>query len=90
MDDAFIRKCLDSIEFDAEFLVVETVPRTAGQQSWFHHEAGESHGELQETLEGLRGRHVAVGAYPPWQADSQDVLSAYVPKPDGRVTAGSY
>jgi hypothetical protein len=90
VEDEFIGKCLNSVEAGSEFLVVGTAPRTAGSQSWFHHEAGESHEELREALEGLRGEVVAVGEYPPWLDNSLHVISAYVPEQDGNVRAGVY
>jgi hypothetical protein len=90
VDDEFIRKCLNSVQAGSEFLVVETAPRTAGNHSWFHHQAGESHEELREVLEGLRGEGVAVGEYFPWLEDSPNVISACVAKKDGSVRAGVY
>lgn len=90
VDDEFIGKCLNSVQAGSEFLVVATAPRTAGNQSWFHHEAGESHEELREVLEGLRGEAVAVGEYPPWLEHSLNVISACVPEQDGSIRAGVY
>jgi hypothetical protein len=90
VDDEFIGSCLNSISNGKEFVVVETVPRTAGRASWFHDEAGESHGELREALEDSRGRHVAVGEYPKWLDDGQDVISGYIPDSDGIVRSGAY
>ena len=90
VDDAFINECLSDIHDGAEFLVVETVPRTAGRHSWFHSEAGETHEELRESLEDSRGSPVAVGEYPPWLEDSPEVISGYVPDADGVVRIGAY
>jgi hypothetical protein len=90
VDEEFIAKCLSFIPADSEFLVLETVPRAAGKQSWFHHEAGETHDELRQALEGLRGKPVAVGQYPPWLEDSPDLISGYVPNRDGIVRLGVY
>ena len=90
VDDEFIGKCLNFIPAGSEFLVLETDPQMATQQWLFHHEAGESHDELQKVLEGLRGRLVAVGAYPQWLKDSPDVISAFVPHQDGTIKAGVY
>ncbi|HYM78930.1 MAG TPA: hypothetical protein VE377_23355 [Candidatus Dormibacteraeota bacterium] len=90
VDDEFIGKCLSFIPGGTEFLVLETDPRMATQQWLFHHQAGASTDELQQALEGLRGRLVAVGEYPQWLKDSPDVISAYVPKQDGTVKAGVY
>lgn len=55
VDDGFIDVCLRNIPDGSEFVVVETVPRTTGQYSWFHDEAGETHKELRESLEASRG-----------------------------------
>jgi len=90
VDDAFIESCLSSIPDGAEFVVVETVPRTAGRHSWFHQSAGEPHAELREALEDSRGSPVAVGVYPPWLQEGPDVISAIVPDEHGVVTRGVY
>ena len=36
----------------------------------------ESHEELREELERLRGCAIAAGVYPPWLEDNEDVISA--------------
>jgi hypothetical protein len=90
VDDEFIEKCLNSVQTGSEFLVLRPTPRTSGNQSWFDYGAGESHEELREMLEGLRGEPVAVGEYPPWLEDSLNVISAYVPEHDGSVRKGVY
>lgn len=73
VDDEFIRNCLSLIPVGSEFLILETDPRRATRQWLFHHEAGESLDELQQALDELRGRLVAVGEYPQWLKDSPDV-----------------
>src|SRR5215813_282674 len=90
VDDEFIRKCLDYIPDGSEFLVVETVERSAGRAKWFHHSAGESHAELQDALERSRGKAVAAGEYPPWLQEAPDVISAIVPSRYGIVEPGIY
>jgi len=90
VDDEFIGKCLSFIPAGSEFLVLETDPRMAVQQWFSYYEAGESHDELRQVLEGLRGRLVAVGEYPQWLRDCPDVISAFVPNQDGVVKAGVY
>jgi hypothetical protein len=90
VDDAFIDACLRNIPDGSEFVVVETVRRTAGQYSWFHNAAGETQEELRESLEASRGSPVAVGEYPPWLEDSPDVISGYVPDEDGVARTGVY
>jgi hypothetical protein len=90
VDDAFIDQCLRNIQDGSEFVVVETVRRTAGRYSWFHDEAGETHEELRESLEAARRSPVAVGEYPPWLEDNPEVISGYVPDEDGVVRTGVY
>jgi len=90
VDDEFISKCLNNIPDGAEYLVAETVQRTYGSQSWFHHSAGMSHGELREELKTSRGTRVAVGLYPDWLEDNENVISAVVPDEDGVARVGIY
>jgi hypothetical protein len=90
VDDSFITACLGGIPDGSEFLVADTILRTAGRASWFHHGAGESHAELREELESLRGHTVAAGLYPPWLEDTDDVISAVVPDEHGVVRTGAY
>jgi hypothetical protein len=90
VDDAFVNECLRIIPDGSEFVLVETVRRTAGRYSWFHDEAGTTHEELRESLEASRGSPVAVGEYPPWLEDSPDLISAYVPGEDGVPRTGVY
>jgi len=88
VDDEFILRCLSSIPDGSEYLVVETVRRVS--RSWFHHDAGISHVELRDDLEECRGALVAVGLYPDWLEDTDDVVSAIVPDEDGVVRPGIY
>ena len=90
VDDQFITTCLNNIPDGVEFLIKETGLRTAGCASWFHHTNGESHSELREGLKDSRGLHVAVGRYPPWLVDTDDVISAVVPDEYGIVVTGIY
>ena len=90
VNEQFITTCLDNIPDGSEFLVKETGLRTAGCASWFHHTNGESHTALREELEDSRGLHVAVGRYPPWLVDTDDVISAVVPDEYGIVVTGIY
>jgi hypothetical protein len=89
VDDAFIQACLAAIPDGTEYVVAETGLTTAGGQSWFHHASGTSHGELRDSLERSRGKSVLVGEYPPF-TDSDAVVTAYVPDPDGVVRPGAY
>jgi hypothetical protein len=89
-DDEFIGKSLTAVRDGSEFAVVETVLTKLGRHSYFKFRAGETHDELREALEDMRGAPVAVGQYPPWLEDSADVISAYVPHANGQVTCGIY
>lgn len=88
--DAFIARCLSSIPDGSEYLVVETDRRVADGRSWTHDASGVSHAELRDDLEDCRSAPVAVGLYPNWVEDSNDVISAYVPDEDGIVRPGAY
>jgi hypothetical protein len=90
VDDDFVASCLSCVPDSSEFLVLETARRAYGEQSWFHWMDGETHAELREALEGSRGARVAVGPYPPWLVDSDDVISAIVPDENGIVRVGVY
>lgn len=90
VDDNFIASCLNNIPDGSEYLVVESVRRVYGRMSWFHHASGESHAELRGDLEDSRSASVAVGLYPPWLQDTNDVMSAVVPDERGVVTGGVY
>ena len=90
VDEGFIATCLSRVPYGSEFLVLETEHRAYGKNLWFHWEAGETHRELLEALEGSRGAPVAVGPYPPWLGDTDDVVSAIVPDEDGQVRLGVY
>lgn len=90
VDDSFITSCMAHVPNGSEFLVVEATRRTYGRASWFHWAAGDSHEELRQELEGLRGCLVAVGPHPPWLEDTDDVISAVVPDEQGVVRAGAY
>jgi hypothetical protein len=84
VDADFISTCLNALPENSKFLVLETRGRDA------HWVAGETHAELRNELQQLTGRPVAVGPYPPWLADTTDVISAVVPDEDGVVTRGIY
>lgn len=65
----------------------------AAREPYFNtsqHFAGETHQELCEHLADEAGEAVAVGLYPDWSDDSDDVISAIVPNADGTVTVGIY
>jgi hypothetical protein len=90
VDEKFIAACLNHIPDGSEFLVVETERRAHGKHSWFHWLAGETHAELRDALAESVGVPVAVGPYPPFPEDSDDVISAIMPDQDGLVRIGTY
>ena len=90
VDEVFIASCLIGVPDGSEFLVIETVRRAIGEKSWFHYEAGETHAELLDALENSLGASVAVGPYPPWVRDTDEVVSAIVPDENGLVRIGVY
>ena len=74
----------------SDFVVLETTRRTYGKKSWFHWTEGGSHAELRVALEDSGGAPVAVGPYPPWLVDTDDVISAIVPDERGIAVVGVY
>jgi len=90
VDEDFIRRAVALVPDGAEFLVVGLEPVRYGEASWFPKSAGETHEELRESLRDLHGELVAVGPYPPWLEDGEEVTSAVIPNPDGSVTTGVY
>jgi hypothetical protein len=84
VDADFISTCLNVLPENSEFLILETRGRDA------HWAAGETHAELRNELQDLTGRSVSVGRYPPWLADTTDVIAAVVPDREGVVTRGIY
>jgi hypothetical protein len=87
VDDDLIRAAGKLFPDDAEFLILDLEPQEGG---WSDHTAGVGHLELEESLNELRGHRVAVGLYPPWLYDSDDVMEAIVPDRDGVVRRGIY
>jgi hypothetical protein len=90
VDDGFVANCLSAIPDGAEFLVLEIAWRSVGKVRWSHWLAGETHAELCEALEDSRGISVAVGPYPPWLAETDDVIGAVVPDEHGTLKVGPY
>lgn len=93
VDDEFIDRCLNSIPAGVEYLVVETIKRpyvTEPWNQWHRHNDGDSREELRTALEDSRGVEVAVGYYPSWLEDNEDVVSAVVPDEHGGTSSGVY
>jgi hypothetical protein len=90
VDDDFIAACLKAIPDGEEYLITETVRRIDGRASWYRNAAGTTHAELVEDLNESRQRPVAVGVYPPFVEDTDDVISAVVPDENGNTRGGAY
>lgn len=90
VDADFINQALASIPDGTEYLLVGLELITVGKAWWFYDSAGETHAELSEELEGQFGQLVAVGPYPPWLEDNEDIVSAVVPDSDGSIHTGVY
>jgi hypothetical protein len=90
VNDDFIRQALQLIPENQEYLIVGLERVTYGTQSWHPKAAGESHEELADDLRDFQGNPVAVGPYPPWLEDNDEVVSAVIPNSDGSVTTGVY
>ena len=53
--------------------------------------ACDTHAELLETLQDLVGVPVSIGLYVPWhRPDTENMISAIVPLPDGTIRRGIY
>lgn len=90
VDDELIRKAIAVIPDGSEFLIAGLDCIHCGPASWIPHWAGETTAELAEDLKDNRGQRVAVGLYPPWLIDNEDVSSAVIPESDGTVVTGVY
>ena len=90
VDDDFVRKALTLISDGDEFLILGLRPVKYGSVSWYSSVAGETHSNLLEELLDRLDEPVALGPYPPWIEDADDVISAVVPNQDGSITGGVY
>ena len=90
VDEAFIEQAKSSYIADTEYLIAGLDRIYCGAANWIDFSAGESVVELEEDLRDRLGARVAVGAYPPWLHDNDEVISAVVPHPDGSVERGVY
>jgi hypothetical protein len=90
VDDSFVAEAVALIAPDTEYLIAGLEPKRYGVASWLNFSAGVGPAELKEDLANDLGELVAIGAYPPWLEDNEDVHSGIVPDPDGSVVAGAY
>jgi hypothetical protein len=82
VDELFVVQCLASIAEGAEYLVLDI------ESNDFR--AGETHDELRADLKECLGHLVAVGPYPPFCLDSDEIITAYVPDQNGVIKIGVY
>jgi hypothetical protein len=90
VNDDFIHHALALVPDGTEFVIVGLERVRYGECAWYPHTDGETSAELCQELREKRGELVAVGLYPPWLEDGENVISAVVPNPDGAVTTGVY
>ncbi len=90
VDNEFVKAALAQIPEDTEYLISGLEPAAYGKASWFRFTGGVGLAQLQEDLADHIGEKVAVGIYPPWLYDTDDVISAVVPEQDGSVVVGVY
>ena len=88
VDDELIGRALECIANGSEYLIAGLSKETCGKASWFPDCVGSSHNELSEDLNDMRGKSIALGNYPQWQVDGDEVVSALVPDLDGSLHAG--
>ena len=90
VDNDFIAQCLNQIPEGSEYLVLDSERTVRDQYSHFYWTAGETHAELREELLDLRNRRIAVGMYPPWLYDNEEVISGVMPDENGETMTGAY
>lgn len=94
VDDNFIERACGLILDGREYLIV-CMEKSVLDYPHYHHEyydydAGETHEELREDLNGVRGKAVAVGLYPPWAEENEYVTDAVVADADGEIRFAAY
>ena len=90
VDERFINNAMELLPEGKEWLTVALELTVAGSRSWFHSGDGITQASLREELEDCAGTLMAVGPHPSWLQDSETVVSAVVPQPDGTVVTGAY
>ena len=90
VNEEFIDTSLAHIPDGVEYLIAGLERVSYGKASWFVFLSGENHVELSQDLRESLSEKVAVGVYPPWLHDNDDVTSAIVPEDDGSVVFAAY
>lgn len=91
IDDEFIRQALDHVVDGTDFLIAGLELYTYGDLfSYYPYRDGVSHDELKEGLVDYYGEEVAVGPYPPWLHDTDEVIEGVIPNADGYISEGAY
>ena len=93
VDVDFVSRALQTLPdfpYKDEYLIAGLELVHAGAASWYHFAAGTSLEEFKEDLSYCEGQMVAVGIYPDWLEDNDNVISAVIPEADGTVITGIY
>jgi hypothetical protein len=90
VDESFMKAALTVIPENSEYLIVQSAPQASRGYGYSVFISGEGLTELSADLARFAGEEVAVGVYPLWEFDSDHVISAIVPDPDGSVVIGIY
>lgn len=90
VDARFIEIALETIQDEEEYLLAGLERVNYGAMSWHRFSSGVGSEELKESLSECEGETVALGVYPPWLEDNDEVVSAVVPEADGTVITGIY
>jgi len=90
VDDEFIKEAKALITDGDEYQIIGLELTKIGKASWYHEASGNQHAELCDDLESVRGELIAFGKVPNWFKDSDTIISAVVPEPDGTVICGVY
>ena len=88
VDNDLIQRVLALIPDRTEAMVADRIePPDTSQYVW----PCDTHAELIEVLDDLRGEPAAIGPYATWRLpDSDTMISALVPLPDGTLERGVY
>jgi hypothetical protein len=94
VDDALIGEALGLMPDGSEYLLLNLERKRYDSKGvgfeWSDFDADTSHEELSQELNTRRGECVAIGPYPPWLDDNEDVLVAIKPDNHGMLTLGVY